>query len=166
MKKLMLSAALTCTLITGFSQDSTRNKFSFAIRTGIGAWLEDPNFTTGQIGVQAEYRIIPALSVFAPIQYNHLFYLDGFENTTGYIGLMAGPRAYIANKFFVGVALGYSFFLESDFADGSFTYHPHVGVDFRKTQLSLGYTNFGDAGGDPGFLDLTVALKIGGKKKK
>ncbi len=165
MKKFTLFAALMCTLFTGFSQDSTRNKFSFAIRTGIGAWLEDPNLITGQIGVQAEYRIIPALSVFAPIQYNHLFYLDGFDNTTGYIGLMAGPRAYIANKFFVGIALGYSFFLEDDIENGSFMYYPHVGVDFQKTQLSLGYTNFGDAGGSPGFLDLTVAFKIGGKKK-
>jgi hypothetical protein len=165
MKKLMLSAALTCTLLTGFSQDSTRNKFSFAIRTGIGAWLEDLNFTTGQIGVQAEYRISPALSVFLPIQYNHLFYLYGFENATGYIGLMAGPRAYIANKFFVGIGLGYSFFLEDDVENGSFMYYPHAGMDFRKTQLSLGYTNFGDADGSPGFLDITVAFKIGGKKK-
>jgi hypothetical protein len=165
MKKFMLSAALMCTLFSGFSQDSTRNKFSFAIRTGIGAWLEDPLLVTGQIGVQAEYRIIPALSVVLPIQYNHLFYLDGFENTSGYIGLMAGPRAYFANKFFVGVALGYSIYLQDDVENGSFIYYPHVGMDFRKTQLSLGYTNFGDSGGSLGFLDVTVAFKIGGKKK-
>jgi hypothetical protein len=165
MKQLIISAACMFTLLTGYSQDSTQNKFSFAIRTGISAWLEDPNFVTGQIGVQGEYRIIPALSVVMPIHYNHLFYLDGFENETGYLSLMAGPRAYIADKFFVGIALGYAFFLDSDFENGAFTYNPHIGVDFRKTQLSLGYTNFGDAGGDPGFLDLTVAFKIGGKKK-
>lgn len=165
MKQFILSVAFLCTLYSGFSQDSAKNKFSFAIRTGIGAWLEDPKLTTGQIGVQAEYRIIPALSVVMPLQYNHLFYLDGFENETGYIALMAGPRAYIANKFFVGIALGYAFFPGYDFDSGSFIYHPHVGVDFKKTQLSLGYTNFGDAGGDPGSLDLTVAFKIGGKKR-
>lgn len=121
----MLSTAIICSLFSGYSQDSTKNKFSFGIRAGIGAWLEDPNFTTGQIGVQAEYRIIAALSVFVPIQYNHLFYLDGFENATGYIWLMAGPRAYIANKFFVGIALGYTFFPKDDFEGESFMYYPH-----------------------------------------
>jgi len=166
MKQFILSAALMCSMFTGSSQDNTKNKFSFAIRAGIGAWLEDPKLTTGQIGVQAEYRIIPALSVVLPIQYNHLFYLDGFENETGFIGLMAGPRAYIADKFFVGVAVGYSFFPGYEFESGAFMYYPHAGVDFKKTQLSLGYTNFEDAGGSPGFLDLTVAFKIGGKKKK
>jgi hypothetical protein len=165
MKQLVISAACMFTLLTGYSQDSTRNKFSFAIRTGIGAWLEDPMLTTGQLGVQGEYRFTRGLSVVMPIQYNHFFYLDGFENGTGYIGLMAGPRGYIADKFFVGLAIGYSFFLESDLDSGSFIYYPHVGMDFRKTQLSLGYTNVGDAGGDPGFLDLTVAFKIGGKRK-
>jgi hypothetical protein len=165
MKQFIISAACLFTFLTGYSQDSTRSKFSFGIRAGVGTWLEDPKFVTGQIGVQGEYRIIPALSVVMPIQYNHLFYLEGFEDATGYMTFMAGPRAYFADKFFVGIAVGYSVLLESDIDGDAFVYYPHLGVDFKKTQLSLGYTNFGDAGGSPGFLDLTVAFKIGGRKK-
>jgi hypothetical protein len=159
--KILIIGSL-CLLLANdtFSQENPEKKFTFSILTGIGIPLGDQGYFLVGIGGQGEYRLSERFSLYFPLQYQHIV---GYGMEVGTLGLMAGPRYYVSPNFFAGIGAGYAFYLTKNFGyDGGFIYHPHVGLNLRKTQWTIGYYS-GLVGYYEPFLDLKVAFKIGGR---
>lgn len=163
MKKFTVFAASIFIALSAFCQDDAEKEFTFSIRTGLGVPLNDDYGLLVEIGAQGEYRISERFSIYIPLQYQPEVGLDGIA--FGYLGLLAGPRYYASQKFFVGIGGGYALYLYEGFSYSGFVYQPHIGLNLRKTQWTLGYYSGVVGEDEAGFVDLKVAFKIGRRQQ-
>jgi hypothetical protein len=153
-------------MLSGQSQDESEKKFTFSIRTGVAVSLYDGlSYTLIEAGVQGEYRFSERFTLYMPLQYHHVFYLGAgnFNQSVGTLGLMAGPRFYGRKRFFGGIGIGYALYLDESLY-GSFAFQPHMGWNFKKTQLTFGYYSGVFEADTPGFMELKFAFKLGGRE--
>jgi hypothetical protein len=160
MKKYLLSAAFIFFIY--FSQAQEKEK-AFQIGLGIvpGTVLGSGGtiFSLGAC-LQGEYRFASHFSAFASVGYTNMFATGKETGHLDLIPMQIGPRAYLTSKFFVGAGLGYTILSEEGDKTEAFNYRPHIGIDGKKWQATMGYNAISKYGANLQSIDFTFVLKF------
>jgi hypothetical protein len=161
MKKLLLPVLLMAFVLQAMAQkDSTKeSKFQFGIGVGLGVLTQAPEIINLSGELNGEFKPTKAFSVYGALGYNRLFDAGG-EGSLGFASLVAGPRAYLSPKFFVGVGGGLAYFSMEGESATVFDYDPHIGYNARHMQLILGYNGLTNNGENLGFVQLKTVFKF------
>jgi hypothetical protein len=163
MKKLLLPALLMVFVLQAIAQkDSTKeSKFQFGVGVGLGVLTQAPQVINLSGEVNSEFKPTKGFSVYGALGYNRLFDVGGEgEGSIGFASLVAGPRAYLSPKFFVGVGGGLAYFSMEGESATVFEYDPHIGYSAKHTQLILGYNGLTNNGANLGFVQLKTIFKF------
>jgi len=162
MKKLPIITAFILTGLTSSSQEYIQ-KWTPAVKAGIGIGLDNIYLLHGEIGAQLEYRQSEIFSWVGnfDIAGNFDTYYQEYYSTQ--LSLSAGPRFYIKNTFFIGAGLGYIHTFDGEPYAGMLL-NPYLGLNTRKFQFVLDVKATAANAIAESFISLMVAYKFGGNQ--
>ncbi len=166
MKKVIILTAVMFAVLSGIlAQDSKPLSLGLGVNLNLptGDFGEISSFGAG-VRLQAEIPIAPMITGIGSVSYNRFFYKDKYEDIVDESGLNAipiqiGARVYPIDRFFIGAQFGYGIISGAGESDGGFSYNPHVGLNFPKAQVLLGYDAI-SKDGTLGWLGLSAILKL------
>ena len=156
MKRFILQILCSLAMLPAFAQIASvsekrsdvtsEKKFNMGIGLGVGPMVQEASVMNAAIDMQGEFKPSHAFSLYSSLGYNRLFAMGEGGGSAGFATLVAGPRGYISKKVFVGVGGGIAYFNFEGFSASGFAYNPHIGMDSKKTQFTLGYNGIEDGG--------------------
>lgn len=159
MKKIIIGVLILLVSAHSFGQGKNppAKKFQLGIGIGTGIYSNDGTAFATSAELQGESRLSPGISIFSTLAYNRLF---GDGGSAGYASLLAGPRVWFTDHFFIGFGGGIAFAAGDGASSTAFNYNPHMGVDTKKAQFSLGYNAISEEGDNVGFIQAKAIFKL------
>lgn len=152
---LVLPAFTQIASVSRSSDASSEKEFNIGVGLGIGPMVQEASIMDAAIDMQGEYKPSSAFSLYGSLGYNRMFAF-GEDGSFGFATALAGPRGYISKKVFVGVGAGIAYLNYEGYSATGFSYNPHLGLDTKKSQFTLGYN--GLEGG--GFVQMRAMFKF------
>lgn|GEM_PF-5468655 len=156
MKRVVLTSLCASLVLSGIAQIASvsptsadiasEKKFNIGIGLGVGPFAQEASIINTSVDMQGEFKPATGFSLYSSIGYNRMFAVGEGGGSAGFATLVAGPRGYVSKKFFVGVGGGIAYFTIEGLSATGFVYDPHIGLDTRKTQFTVGYSGIEDGG--------------------
>ncbi len=160
MKKYLLFVALILSTTCSIAQEKQQSfQIGLGLEPGISITSGRANILSFGFELQVENHFSKQISGFFSAGLNILFSTDGYL-VAGLIPFQAVPRFYFYKGLFTGVGLGYAILIENGERVGSFSYHPHIGIDTKTTQIIFGYDALSGNSYTLGLLDLKFIFKL------
>jgi len=138
-------------------------KFQLGIGFGLGISTQiDIAIVTAitSAELQGEYKSTDHLSLYGSLGYNRFFAISGEGGSEGYGSLLAGARGYLTPKFFIGIGAGVAYFADVFGSNSLFNFNPHIGLNGKAAQFTLGYNGLSQTGDNLGFVEAKVIIKF------
>jgi hypothetical protein len=158
MKKYLFFAAFLTISMIGTAQES-KPANTIGIGLGIGVLTIEPSILNASLNVEGDLFLSDKISFMGHIDYNRLFSF-GQSGSAGFMTAHIGPRVHITEKFFAGVGIGYAYFSADGLSEGAFSYYPHIGFDFKKSQLTFNYKAITNRGNTEGMIGIGILFKF------
>lgn len=177
MKKLLSITILIATFFSADAQEQQQGDFHFGVGLNLGLPIGTfHDFNSFGVGghVQGEYNFTDQITGVLTTGYTAFFgktysYDYGYgvsgsakQPTVGLIPIVAGPRFYPVDQFFVGVQAGIGLLTGGGSSSSGFDYFPQIGYNADQFQVILGYNGVSANGTTWGNLSLTGVFKFGG----
>jgi len=170
MKKTILVLLLPLAILSAIAQNKTipEKKFKLGLGFGAGVFTSDLSIINASLDLQGEYKVSQAISLYSSLAYNRLFSFNS-SGGAGYASLLAGPRAWFSEKFFIGMGAGIALATGGGSTSMIFNYNPHIGLNTKKAQFTLGYNaltksnnagEFNQSNINIGFIQLRALVKF------
>jgi hypothetical protein len=158
MKKTTFILLLPFVVLQATAQNNAQSekKFQFGLGVGTGLYFNGGTAVSASAEMQGEGKLSQDFSLYGGLAYNRLF---GGGFSFGYASILAGPRIWFSSKFFAGVGVGIAFFTGGGDATTGFNYNPHIGVETKQAQFSLGYNAISEHG-NVGFIQAKAIFKF------
>jgi hypothetical protein len=162
MKKYLFFSIFLSMAFFGQAQQNKPSNTA-GIGLGLGILTSESSILNASMNLEGDMYLSKAVSIMGHVDYNRLFATSG-GGSAGFMTAHVGPRVHITDKFFAGVGIGYAYFAGDGTSAGAFSYYPHIGLDFKRSQLSLNYKAITDQGTTEGMIGLGFLLKFGKTK--
>jgi len=162
MKKYFLFSIIMIIAIVSKAQEN-KPANTVGIGLGLGILTSETSVLNASMNVEGDVYLSKNFSIMGHIDYNRLF-APGESGSAGFMTAHVGPRVHIGEKFFAGVGIGYAYFAGNGFSAGAFSYYPHIGLDLKRSQLSINYKAITDMGNTEGMIGLGILFKLGKNK--
>jgi hypothetical protein len=162
MGKIIITIALILIGLNSFSQEN--KKWIPAVKVGVGTWLDITYLLHTTIGAQVEYKTSEIFSLTGNVDFAKNFATSSKATEFNQFSVSAGPRFYIQEQIFLGMALGYlkGFYnTNTSFTQDYFLWHSYAGIDTRKFQYSLDFKVNAASGVVQSYIYLGAAFKFG-----
>ena len=166
MKKLQIIAAFILISFTTLSQGKIQ-KWTPAVKAGVGTWLDISSLLHVEIGAQLEYRSSEIFSLTGNVDFARNFAMNSTANAFNQLSISAGPRFYIKNKIFVGAGFGYiqNFYnTYTSYSSGALLLDAYAGYNTRRIQYAVDFKVNTSLGVIDSYISLMAAFKFGKKK--
>jgi hypothetical protein len=177
MKKILSISFLVATFFGAKAQTQQQGDFHFGVGLNlglpVGTFHDISSFGVGG-HVQGEYNFTDNITGVLTTGYTSFFgktvtESDGLggtfsfkEPSLGLIPIVAGPRFYPVDQFFVGVQAGIGILTGGGSSTSGFDYYPQIGYNADQFQVILGYNGVSASGATYGNISLTGVFKFGG----
>lgn len=161
MKKTILLLLLPLAILPAIAQNkiTPEKKFKLGLGFGAGVFTSDLSIINASLDLQGEYKASQSFTLYSSLAYNRLFSFNG-PGSAGYASLLAGPRAWFSEKFFIGMGAGIALATGGGSTSTIFNYNPHIGLNTKKSQFTLGYNGLSQSGFGGGFIQLRALVKF------
>lgn len=159
----MKSITLLMALMIFFSSSALQaqeKKFQLGIGFGLGLSTQSSDVAIASAELQGEYKSTDHLSFYGSLGYNRLFATSNDGGSSGYGSLLAGVRGYLTPKFFIGIGAGVAYVADAFGSNSLFNYNPHIGLNGKAAQFTLGYNGLSQTGDNLGFIEAKVIIKF------
>lgn len=169
MRKILLSVAA----LFAFGAANAQDAGGFSLGAHVGIPMGDVKDYSGvNYGIDAAYMwpvmenfglgIATGYTMFSGKDYDYTVggvtvktKVDGF----GFVPVAAAAKYMITENFYLGVDLGYAFYVGDGDGDGGLYYQPKLGYDFKPFEMFISYKGIEDTG-SVGAVGLGVAYKF------
>jgi hypothetical protein len=162
MGKKFITVALILIGLNSYSQ--VDRKWIPAVKAGVGTWLDINFLVHTTIGAQVEYKSSEVFSLVGNADYAKNFATNSKATGFDQLSVSAGPRLYIQETIFFGLAVGYLrgiYNTQNIASQDYFLIHSNVGYDARKLQYSIDFKVNTGSGVIQSYIYFGVAYKFG-----